>query len=184
MHEDIWKVLFKGNETWPEMTEDRGNALAHPGSAVSLSRFKVYPLIAYSRKISKFHYLFFQVWTEKAERIKCPAPLPEEPAIPLLTKMLVPTPYKAPEKKAKGAKSGPRRKGTLEVTSEDDESHSSVPEDNDEEEVEENNRGRLPRIWRRKRPRRGRASQRSTPRVTLTVVRNDAPALSPRLHRK
>ena len=30
-----------------------------------------------------------------------PAPLPEDLAIPLLTKMLVPMPYQAPEKKAK-----------------------------------------------------------------------------------
>ena len=55
--------------------------------------------------------------------------------------MLVPTPYKAPEKKAKkkakGAKSGPHRKGALDVTSEDAEAHSSVPEDDDEEEEEE-----------------------------------------------
>ena len=28
----------------------------------------------------------------------CPAPLPEEPARPLLTKMLVPAPYEAPKK--------------------------------------------------------------------------------------
>ena len=76
---------------------------------------------------------------ERAKRIQCPAPLPEEPVIPHLAKMLMPAPYKAPEKKAKGAKSGPRRKGTSDVTSEDDEAHSSVPEDNDEEEEEESN---------------------------------------------
>ena len=35
------------------------------------------------------------------------APLPEEPVIPLLAKMLVPAPYRPPEKKAKGAKGGP-----------------------------------------------------------------------------
>ena len=81
--------------------------------------------------------LLFQDWMERAKRIQCPAPLPEEPVIPRLAKMLVPAPYKAPEKKANGAKSGPRRKGTLDVTSEDDEAHSSVPEDNDEEEEEE-----------------------------------------------
>ena len=34
------------------------------------------------------------------ERIQCPAPLPEEPTRPLLTKMLVPAPYKAPKKEA------------------------------------------------------------------------------------
>ena len=38
-------------------------------------------------------------WVKKAGRIYCPAPLPEEPADPLLTKMLVLTPYKAPKKK-------------------------------------------------------------------------------------
>ena len=37
---------------------------------------------------------------KKVERIHCPAPLPEEPAGPLLTKMLVPAPYKAPKKEA------------------------------------------------------------------------------------
>jgi len=78
---------------------------------------------------------------ERARRIQCLAPLPEEPVIPRLAKMLVPAPYKAPEKKAKkkakGAKSGPRRKGTPDITSEDAEAHSSVPEDNDEEEEEE-----------------------------------------------
>ncbi|XP_044416231.1 nucleolar and coiled-body phosphoprotein 1-like [Triticum aestivum] len=52
--------------------------------------------------------------------------------------MLFPTPYEVPEKKAKkkakGAKSGPRRKGASDMTSEDDESHSSTAEDDDEEE--------------------------------------------------
>jgi hypothetical protein len=58
-HEDIWKVLFKANEKWPEMTEDRGHDLAHPASPVSLSRFKVYPLPANSGKMPKPPYLFF-----------------------------------------------------------------------------------------------------------------------------
>lgn len=82
---------------------------------------------------------------ERAKRIQCPAPLPEEPVIPRLAKMLVPAPYKAPEKKAKkkakGAKSGLRRKDTSDVASEDDETHSSVPEDNEEEEEEEEEEG-------------------------------------------
>ena len=80
---------------------------------------------------------------ERAKRIQCPAPLPEEPVIPRLAQMLVPAPYTAAEKKAKkkakGAKSGPSRKGTSDATSEDDEAHSSVPEDNDKEEEEEEN---------------------------------------------
>ena len=68
------------------------------------------------------------------ERIQCPAPLPENPAIPLLTKMLVPAPYQAPEKKAKETRSGLRRKGTSDVTFEDAETHSSHTEDDEEEE--------------------------------------------------
>ena len=65
MHEDIWKVLFKSNETWPKTTEDRVHDLARPANAVSLSRFKVYPLLAHSGKIPKSPYLFFQGWTKK-----------------------------------------------------------------------------------------------------------------------
>ena len=77
----------------------------------------------------------------KAERIKCLAPLPEDPAIPLLTKMLVPAPYQAPEKKAKKkskeAKGGLRCKGASDVVSEDTKTLSS--HDEDEEEEEESN---------------------------------------------
>ena len=84
---------------------------------------------------------FFQAWTERAERIHSSAPLPEEPVIPLLAKMLVPAPYQPPEKKAKkkakGAKGGPHRKGASDVTSEDEVTLSSTTED--EEEEEENN---------------------------------------------
>ena len=35
-HEDIWKVLFKGNQTWPDTTEDCGHDLTHPASPVIL----------------------------------------------------------------------------------------------------------------------------------------------------
>ena len=73
---------------------------------------------------------------ERAKRIQCPAPLPEEPIIPRLAKMLVSAPYKAPEKKARGVKGGPRHKGTSDVTSEDEETRSSIPEDDDKEEDE------------------------------------------------
>ena len=55
-HEDILNVLFKGNEMPPETTEDRGHALAHPASAVSLSCFKVYAFLACSGKIPKPPY--------------------------------------------------------------------------------------------------------------------------------
>ena len=77
------------------------------------------------------------------DRIHCQAPLPEDPTIPLLKRMLVPTPYHAPEKKAKKkgkeVRSGLRRKGTSDITSEDTEALSSHEGDEDEEEEEENN---------------------------------------------
>ena len=74
------------------------------------------------------------MWTERAERIQGSAPLPEEPVIPLLAKMLVPAPYQPPEKKAKG---GPRRKGASDVTSKDEETHSSAVEDDNDKEGED-----------------------------------------------
>ena len=52
--------------------------------------------------------------------------------------MLVPTPYQAPEKKAKkkakGTRSGLCRKGASNMTFEDTETHSSTAEDEEEEE--------------------------------------------------
>ena len=75
---------------------------------------------------------------ETAEQIDCPAPLPEDPADALLTEMLVPAPYKVPEKKAKkkalGIRKGLRRKVAPETSSEDDEAQSSPEEEEKEEE--------------------------------------------------
>ena len=48
--------------------------------------------------MSELLLLLFQDWMERAKRIQCPAPLPEEPVISRLAKMLVPAPYKALEK--------------------------------------------------------------------------------------
>ena len=52
--------------------------------------------------------------------------------------MLVPAPYQAPDKKAKKkakeTRSGLRRKGASDMTSEDAETHSSATEDDEEEE--------------------------------------------------
>ena len=58
-HEDIWKVLFKANETWPETTEDCGHDLAHPASSVSFPCFKAYPFLACSRRMSQLPYFAF-----------------------------------------------------------------------------------------------------------------------------
>ena len=72
------------------------------------------------------------------ERIHCPAPLPEEPAGPLLTKMLVPAPYEAPKKEAskkvKKTRSGLRRREASDAKSEDS---SDAPSSEDEEEEAE-----------------------------------------------
>ena len=122
-------------------------------------------------------------------------PLPEEPVIPCLAKMLVPAPYTASAKKAtwkaKGVRSGPRRKGASGATSED-RTRSSVAEDDDGEGEEESDspllggerRGRPPQFWRRMRPRRGKDSLWAAPYGTSTAVWSGAPALSPGPHRK
>ena len=79
-----------------------------------------------------------QEWTEKANLIQCPALLPEEQAGPLLTKMLVPAPYKArkkkTEKEVKETRGGRRCRGTSKTVSEDSEARSSSKEDEEEEE--------------------------------------------------
>ena len=90
---------------------------------------------------------------KRAKRIQCPAPLPEEPVIPCLAKMLVPAPYTAPAKKAKGkakgVQSGPHRKGASDVTSKDKTRSSAVEDDDDEEEEEESDSP--PDVGRKKR---------------------------------
>ena len=126
----MWKVLFKAKQSWPKMNEDRVHDLTHPASAVSFPYFMVYPLSVHMREMSKRLRLSFQGWIKKAERIQCPASLPEDPAIPCLTKMLVPTPYKALEKKAKKKTNGTRGvlhpNDTSVMASEDAETHSAA----------------------------------------------------------
>ena len=74
---------------------------------------------------------------KKVERIHYHAPLPEEPVGPLMTTILVPTPYEAPKKeankKAKETRSGLRRRGALATKSEDSCDHPSSEEDEEEE---------------------------------------------------
>ena len=72
------------------------------------------------------------------ERIQCPAPLPEEPAGPLLSKMLVPAPYEVPKKEAskkvKKTRSGLRCREASDARSE---GSSDAPSEDEEEEAEE-----------------------------------------------
>ena len=108
-HEGAWRFLFKGNEKPPVMDSDRGHDCKHPASEVCY--FWCIPYLFVSRMMFEFLLLLFQDWMERAKRIQCPAPLPEESVIPRLAKMLVPAPYQASEKKAKkkakGAKKAP-----------------------------------------------------------------------------
>ena len=68
----------------------------------------------------------------------CPAPLPEEPAGPLLTKMLVPAPYEAPKKEAskkvKKTRSGLRRREASDAKSGDSSDAPSSEEEAEEDE--------------------------------------------------
>ncbi len=68
------------------------------------------------------------------------APGPAYPAVPLLTKMLVPAPYKVPkktaEKEAKKTRGGLRRRGTSDTISEGSDARSTSKEDEEEEEDE------------------------------------------------
>ena len=72
---------------------------------------------------------FLQDWVAIAERIDCPAPLPEDPESDLLTKMLFPAPYEVPEKKAKnkavGTREGLWRKVASNMMSDDTKTPSS-----------------------------------------------------------
>ena len=72
---------------------------------------------------------------ETSGQINCPAPLPEDTADALLTEMLIPGPYKVPEKtkKAKGTRKSSRRQASSDSPSDDSAAHSS-PEDEEEEE--------------------------------------------------
>ena len=96
-HKDIWKVLFKSGKSWPGPAEDRGYQSTHSPSSVTHSHtLSVRALIGilcgrHPNRIS----LPPQGRVKKVERLHCPAPLPEEPAGPLLTKMLVPASYDA-----------------------------------------------------------------------------------------
>ena len=103
-------------------------------------------------------------------RIYYLAPLPEEPAGPLLTKMLVPAPYKAPkekaEKEAKKTRGGLRRRGTSNTISEGSNARSASEEDEEEEEDESPAGGRKKRAasihLEAESPKKGKSSSSGT----------------------
>ena len=72
---------------------------------------------------------------ETSGQINCPAPLPEDTAGALLTKMLTPAPYEVPEKtkkKVAGTQKGLRRKVVLESSDDDSDVHSSHGKEEEE----------------------------------------------------
>ena len=74
---------------------------------------------------------------ETSGQINCPAPLPEDTADALLTKMLTPAPYKVPEKtkKAKGTRKSSRRQVISDSSSEDSSMHSSHEDEEEDEDA-------------------------------------------------
>ena len=125
-----------------------------------------------------------QSWTKKVERIHCSAPLPEDPAIPLLTKMLVPVPYKVPkktvEREAKKTRGDLRHRGTSDTIPEGSDAHPASEEDEKEEKDESPAGGRRKRTasapLEAELPKRGRASLLEE----STAATDSSPAWDPR----
>ena len=80
---------------------------------------------------------FPQGWTKKAERIRCPAPLPEGPADARLAKLLVPAPYVVPEKKATKRATGTRKSARCQEVSDSSPDNPEAPSSREDEEEEE-----------------------------------------------
>ena len=119
------------------------------------------------------------------EQIQYPAPLPEEPAGPLLTKMLVPAPYEAPKKEAskkvKKTRSSLRRREPSDAKSEDSsDAPSSKDEEEEAEEDEPHSGGGKKRTasssLEAKSPKRGKGS---LPEASTTAA-DDSPEWDPR----
>ena len=99
-----------------------------------------------------------------AERIDCPAPLPEDPATTLLTEMLALAPYEVPAKKAKkkamGIRKGLRRKVVSDSSFDNSDAPSSHENKEEEEESSPPSRGRQEKegrpIWGGRRVQEGK----------------------------
>ena len=94
----------------------------------------------------------------------------------------------------KGGQEWPRRKGTSDATSKDDEAHPSVPEDNDEEEEEEEENNPPPEERKKKRaasahleaepPKKGKGVPAVNTAWDVDSSLKHAPTLSPMPHHK
>ena len=121
-----------------------------------------------------------------------PSPLPKDPAIALLTKMLTPAPYEVAEKKAKKKATGARKglwcKVLSDSSSNESDAHSS--HGNEEEEKSsprqpgETRKGRPTHPGRPKGPRRERPSLQTVPRWPPIAATSGYPGTSPWRSRK
>ena len=92
-HEGMWRLFFGKRRQWPDTTEDVGLDCNHPDTPVS-SR-----LPNTSQSDTQWQdtdrIILFQGWIKKVQLIRCPAPLPEDSATPVLARMLASAPYQA-----------------------------------------------------------------------------------------
>ena len=115
------------------------------------------------------------------------SPLPKDPADALLTEMLVPAPYEAPEKKAKKKAAGTRKGLRRKVVSDSSSDNTEAPSSHENEEEEEESSPPQPgetRKGRSKGPRRAGPSLRTTPRQPPTSATSVYPGSSPWRSRK
>ena len=76
-HQDIWKVLFKGAEVPPPLTEDRRLSARRPANPVSLLYLIRCSFSQFDHARVLSPHAIFQDWVETAEQIDCPAPCPK-----------------------------------------------------------------------------------------------------------
>ena len=128
-----------------------------------------------------------------SRQINCPAPLPEGPADARLAKLLVPTPYVVPEKKAAkratGTRKSARRQEVSYPSSDGSEAHSSREDEEEEEETSPPPAGgekkrKADLSGRPEGPRRGKPFLRTTPPTPTTAKRSGRTGPSPWRNRK
>ena len=71
-HEDMWKLLFKNQKSWPETTEDLGYDSTHAATPVS----SLITLLCESKEHTKFSIFFRRAGRRKRNgctvRLRCP----------------------------------------------------------------------------------------------------------------
>ena len=93
---EMYKLFFGSQEMCPDLTEDAGLSYNRPDTQVSS------PVPGHAIRTFIIDLLFKELsleqeWIAKAKLIRCPAPLPETPPDPVLTKMLEAAPLEEGE---------------------------------------------------------------------------------------